>query len=95
MPEINQNVDTFLDPEAMLTRLRDLESQSEVVKTTIEETRDIMEELSSNFTGESASRLQKEYADVAATFTEFRKYLQEKIDMMEQLTENIKQTDQA
>lgn len=85
---------TYLDAEATLTRMRNMETQSDTIKTTIDETRNIMEELQRNFTGVSASTLQKEYNDVAETFDDFRNYLQQKIKDMETLTGNITRTDE-
>ncbi len=85
---------TYLDAEATLTRMRNMETQSDTIKATIDETRNIMEELQKNFTGVSAATLQKEYNDVADTFTEFRNYLQQKIKDMETLTGNITRTDE-
>lgn len=85
---------TYLDAEATLTRMRNMETQSDTIKTTIDETRNIMEELQKNFTGVSAATLQKEYNDVADTFDDFRNYLQQKIKDMETLTGNITRTDE-
>ena len=85
---------TYLDAEATLTRMRNMETQSDTIKATIDETRNIMEELQKNFTGVSASTLQKEYNDVAETFDDFRNYLQQKIKDMETLTGNITRTDE-
>ena len=85
---------TYLDAEATLTRMRNMETQSDTIKATIDETRNIMEELQKNFTGVSASTLQKEYNDVADTFNDFRNYLQQKIKDMETLTGNITRTDE-
>ena len=85
---------TYLDAEATLTRMRNMETQSDTIKATIDETRNIMEELQKNFTGVSAATLQKEYNDVADTFNEFRNYLQQKIKDMETLTGNITRTDE-
>ncbi len=94
MPEFNSNVDTYLDAEATLTRMRDMETQSDTIKKIIDSSRDIMEELQTKFTGVSASTLQKEYNEVADTFNEFRNYLQQKIKDMETLTGNITRTDE-
>ena len=85
---------TYLDAEATLSRMRNMESQSDTVKATIEQTRTIMEELQKKFEGVSASTLQKEYNDVAETFDDFRNYLQEKIKDMETLTGNITRADE-
>lgn len=85
---------TYLDAEATLTRMRNMETQSDTIKATIDQTRGIMEELQKNFTGVSASTLQKEYEDVANTFDDFRNYLQQKIKDMETLTGNITRTDE-
>lgn len=85
---------TYLDAEATLTRMRNMETQSDTIKATIDQTRGIMEELQKNFTGVSAARLQKEYQDVADTFDDFRNYLQQKIKDMETLTGNITRTDE-
>jgi len=85
---------TYLDAEATLTRMRNMETQSDTIKATIDQTRGIMEELQKNFTGVSAATLQKEYQDVADTFDEFRNYLQQKIKDMETLTGNITRTDE-
>jgi len=85
---------TYLDAEATLARMRNMESQSDTIKSTIDETRTIMEELQKNFTGVSAQTLQKEYDDVAETFDDFRRYLQQKIKDMETLTGNITATDE-
>ena len=85
---------TYLDAEATLTRMRNMETQSDTIKKTIDETRNIMEELSKNFTGVSAATLQKEYSDVAETFDDFRNYLQQKIKDMETLTGNITRADE-
>ena len=86
---------TYLDAEATLARMHTMEDQSDTIKTTLDETRNIMEELQKNFTGVSSTKLQKEYADVAATFNEFRNYLQQKIKDMETLTGNITRTDEG
>lgn len=86
---------TYLDAEATLSRMRNMESQANVIKTTIDQTRNIMEELQKNFTGVSAAALQKEYNDVAATFDDFRNYLQQKIQDMEILTGNITKVDEG
>ena len=91
---MNEQVDTYLDAEATLTRMRNMETQSDTIKATIDETRNIMEELQKNFTGVSAATLQKEYNDVAETFDDFRNYLQQKIKDMETLTGNITRTDE-
>lgn len=88
------DTNTYLDAEATLTRMRNMETQSDTIKSTIDETRNIMEELQKNFTGVSASTLQKEYNDVAETFDDFRNYLQQKIKDMETLTGNITRTDE-
>ncbi len=88
------DTNTYLDAEATLTRMRNMETQSDTIKATIDETRNIMEELQKNFTGVSASTLQKEYNDVAETFDDFRNYLQQKIKDMETLTGNITRTDE-
>lgn len=85
---------TYLDAEATLSRMRNMETQSDTIKATIDQTRGIMEELQKNFTGVSAATLQKEYQDVADTFDEFRNYLQQKIKDMETLTGNITRTDE-
>lgn len=85
---------TYLDAEATLTRMRNMETQSDTIKATIDQTRGIMEELQKNFTGVSAATLQKEYQDVADTFDDFRNYLQQKIKDMETLTGNITRTDE-
>lgn len=85
---------TYLDTEATLARMRNMETQSDTIKSTLDETRNIMEDLQKNFTGFSASTLQKEYNDVADTFSEFRTYLQNKIKDMETLTTNITNTDE-
>ena len=85
---------TYLDAEATLTRMRNMETQSDTIKSTIDQTRGIMEELQKNFTGVSATTLQKEYEDVANTFDDFRNYLQQKIKDMETLTGNITRTDE-
>lgn len=85
---------TYLDAEATLTRMRNMETQSDTIKATIDQTRGIMDELQKNFTGVSSARLQKEYQDVADTFDEFRNYLQQKIKDMETLTGNITRTDE-
>ncbi len=85
---------TYLDAEATLSRMRNMETQSDTIKATIDETRNIMEELQKNFTGVSAATLQKEYNDVADTFNDFRNYLQQKIKDMETLTGNITRTDE-
>lgn len=86
--------DTYLDADATLARMRNMETQSDTVKATIDETRGIMEELQNKFTGVSATKLQKEYQDVADTFDDFRNYLQQKIKDMETLTGNITRTDE-
>ena len=88
------DTNTYLDAEATLTRMRNMETQSDTIKSTIDETRNIMEELQKNFTGVSAATLQKEYNDVADTFDDFRNYLQQKIKDMETLTGNITRTDE-
>ncbi len=88
------DTNTYLDAEATLTRMRNMETQSDTIKSTIDETRNIMEELQKNFTGVSAATLQKEYNDVAETFDDFRNYLQQKIKDMETLTGNITRTDE-
>ena len=85
---------TYLDAEATLSRMRNMETQSDTIKATIDQTRGIMEELQKNFTGVSASTLQKEYNDVAETFDDFRNYIQQKIKDMETLTGNITRTDE-
>ena len=85
---------TYLDAEATLTRMRNLETQSDTIKSTIDETRNIMEELQKDFKGVSAAALQKEYGDVSDTFEDFRNYLQQKIKDMETLTGNITRTDE-
>lgn len=91
---MNEQVDTYLDAEATLTRLRNMDSQSSKVKEVLDGTKDVMEDLTHNFTGVSAATLQKEYNDVAETFTEFRNYLESKIIEMEELTGNITATDE-
>ena len=88
------DTNSYLDAEASLNRMRNMETQSDTIKSTIDETRNIMEELQKNFTGVSASTLQKEYNDVAETFDDFRNYLQQKIKDMETLTGNITRTDE-
>ncbi len=88
------DTNTYLDAEATLTRMRNMETQSDTIKSTIDETRNVMEELQKNFTGVSAATLQKEYNDVAETFDDFRNYLQQKIKDMETLTGNITRTDE-
>ena len=85
---------TYLDADATLTRMRTMETQSDTIKKTIDETRNIMDDLSRDFVGVSASTLQKEYGDVAETFDDFRNYLQQKIKDMETLTGNITRTDE-
>ncbi len=85
---------TYLDADATLTRMRNMETQSDTVKATIDETKGIMEELQTKFEGVSATKLQKEYQDVADTFDDFRNYLQQKIKDMETLTGNITATDE-
>ena len=88
------DVNTYLDAEATLTRMRNMETQADTIKNTIDATRDIMTELSNKFTGVSATSLQKEYNDVAETFDDFRNYLQQKIKDMETLTGNITRADE-
>ena len=88
------DVNTYLDAEATLSRMRNMETQADTIKNTIDATRDIMTELSNKFTGVSATSLQKEYNDVAETFDDFRNYLQAKIKDMETLTGNITRTDE-
>ncbi len=91
---MNDQVDTYLDADATLTRMHSMEEQSDTVKATIDQTKGIMDELATNFTGVSATTLQKEYQDVADTFDDFRNYLQQKIKDMETLTGNITRTDE-
>ena len=86
---------TYLDADATLARMRNMETQSDTIKATIDTTRDIMEELAKNFEGVSSATLQKEYNDVAETFDDFRNYLQQKIKDMETLTGNITITDEG
>ena len=57
---MNEQVDTYLDAEATLTRLRNMDSQSSKVKEVLDGTKGVMEDLTHNFTGVSATNLQKE-----------------------------------
>lgn len=91
---MNEQVDTYLDAEATLTRLRNMDSQAGKVKDVLDGTKGVMEDLTHNFTGVSATNLQKEYNDVAETFKDFHNYLQSKIIEMETLTGNITTTDE-
>ncbi len=85
---------TYLDRDATISRIRSMEAQSDTVRQTLEETRDIMTELSRNFEGVSASNLQNSYQQVADTFTDLRNYFQRKIDELDVLTSNITATDE-
>ena len=85
---------TYLDRDATISRIRSMETQSDTVRQTLEETRDIMNELSRNFEGVSASNLQNSYQQVADTFADLRNYFQRKIDELDVLTSNITATDE-
>ena len=65
---MNEQVDTYLDAEATLTRLRNMDSQSSKVKEVLDGTKGVMEDLTHNFTGVSATNLQKEYNDVLYSY---------------------------
>lgn len=85
---------TYLDRDATISRIRSMETQSDTVRQTLEQTRDIMTELSRNFEGVSASSLQNSYQQVADTFADLRNYFQRKIDELDVLTSNITATDE-
>lgn len=86
--------DTYLDAEATLNRMRKMETQADTVRTVLDSSRNIMDELHESFEGVSAGRLQNSYNEVADTFAQFRNYLQSKIKDMETLTANITNTDE-
>ncbi len=85
---------TYLDRDATISRIRNMETQSDTVRQTLEETRDIMNELSRNFEGVSATNLQNSYQQVADTFIDLRNYFQKKINELDVLTTNITATDE-
>ena len=69
---------TYLDPDAMVRRINKMKEEAEAVYKEISKANFIMEDLKSNFTGESAARLQKKYNDLANTYDELLRFLNEK-----------------
>ena len=85
---------TYLDAQATLTRMHNMEQTADHINSILGETRAIMEQLSQDFTGVSASNLQKNYESVESTFNGLRQYFQSKIKEMDILTSNITTTDE-
>ncbi len=86
--------DTYLDADATLERMQKMETQADTIKTVLDSSENIMEELKENFSGVSAMKLQNNYNEIAETFSQFRNYLQSKVKEMETLTKNITTTDE-
>ncbi len=85
---------TYLDPEATLKRINNMKDQANKIHSDISRSKDVMEELKKGFEGESANRLQQNYNKLANTFDDLLKFLQSKSEMMNDLTTNIKRTDE-
>ena len=85
---------TYLDPDAMVRRINKMKEEAEAVYKEISKANFIMEDLKKDFTGESAARLQKKYNDLANTYDELLRFLNEKATMMAGLTTNIKNADE-
>lgn len=86
--------DIYLDKDATIARIRNMTTQSDIVKSVLDESNNIMDDLTADLSGDRATKLQKSYHDVSTTFIELRKYFQNQIETMQQLTTNIKNTDE-
>ena len=85
---------TYLDPEAMLKRIKDMQEQANKVYQEIQRTQGTMDELKENFEGTSAARLQQKYDELANTFQDLSNYLQKKAEDMQTLTGNVQAADE-
>ena len=86
--------DTYLDPEAMIKRLNDMDNQAHKVYTKIQETQTVMEDLRESFSGTSAMKLQAKYEELANTFSDLFTYFQKKAEEMQILTGNVQNADE-
>ena len=94
MGAIENVQDTYLDPEAMLKRIKDMEDQAQKVYSQISKTQTVMEDLKESFEGTSAMRLQAKYTALSETFSDLLKYLHQKAEDMQTLTGNVEAADE-
>ena len=85
---------TYLDPEAMVKRINQMKEQANRIFSEIKKSGYVMDDLKKNFEGTSADRLQHKYNELADTFDDFLAFLNQKAQMMEALTANIRKADE-
>lgn len=85
---------TYLDKDAMITRISNMQQQAQTIRAVLEDTRNIMEELKRNFQGDSANRLQAKYNELAESFSSLNSYITEKADALRNLASNISSADE-
>ena len=85
---------TYLDKDAMITRISNMQQQAQVIHSILEETGNVMDELRRNFQGDSANRLQAKYNQVADSFNSLNNYISEKAEALRNLASNISSADE-